>query len=119
MRSDRGATEVFVLRTAGGYRVRPAYVAASPGQDVHFVNMTGGRVRLYFPDPSAFGTERQEVAPGKTACITIPEKAEPGHFPYAAYSEEARDFCLGESSPEVIIRRLKMTSSQPLPTILR
>lgn len=105
MRSNRGATEVFVMRTASGYRVRPAYVAASPGQDVHFVNLTGGRVRLYFPNPSAFGTERKEVAPGRTASIKIPERAETGHFPYAAYSEEASDFCLGESSPEVIIRR--------------
>ncbi|MBI2836769.1 MAG: hypothetical protein HYX75_00505 [Acidobacteria bacterium] len=105
MGSDREATEVFVLRTASGYRVRPAYVAASPGQDVHFVNLTGGRVQIFFPDRSAFGTERKDVAPGRTASITIPERAETGHFPYAAYSEEARDFCLGESSPEVIIRR--------------
>ncbi len=105
MRPDRGAPEVFVMRTASGYRVRPAYVAASPGQDVRFVNLTTGRVRIFFPDRSAFGTERKEVAPGRTASITIPRGAETGHYPYAAYSEEARDFCLGESSPEVIIRR--------------
>lgn len=93
------------MRTGSGYRVRPAYVAVSPGQEVRFTNLTEGRVRLFFPDPSAFGTEQEEVAAGKTGAITIPEKAATGHYPFAAYSEEARDFCLGESSPEVIIRR--------------
>ncbi len=99
--------EVFVMKTGAGFRVRPAYIAAHPGQVVHVVNLTKGRIKLYFPEPQIWsaGKEIELVEAEGRAELEVAENPRLGHFPYAVFSEDAKDFCSGESSPEVIITR--------------
>src|SRR5262245_9405348 len=111
-KDKRQAVTVYVLKTPKGYLVRPAAAAVPQGGRIRFVNLTQAEALVHVPS-RALG-RRQHVLtlppqtegkgqPMKTGLWEIPGDAPYGAYPYSVYSDEAGDYCLGESSPIIII----------------
>lgn len=94
-------SEIFVLKTGKGYIVRPAHLAARRGDEIRVYNYTRGPAAVFLPK---FQQRVIPIAAGESASFRVPDDAASGAHAYAVYSEEASDFCVGESSPIVIIR---------------
>jgi len=103
MNDEKGPspTNVYILKSTRGFVVRPAVAAVSRKGRLRFVNHTRQEVVVFLP--SLYGRGLHTVLAGKDTTLDVPEGAPYGPHTYAAYSEEARDFCLGESSPIIII----------------
>lgn len=97
--------EIVVVKTPTGHLVRPAYARARPGDTLVWYNYTGLRIQVMLPRTTPGLASFRETGDNGEARLAIPEHVERGFHPYAVFSEEARDFCLGESSPGVIIGR--------------
>lgn len=105
VRRARSATvEVVVVRTPKGFVVRPAYVVVGVGDRIRWRNYTSDRIQVLLPNRTP-GEERLAHDRSYNYTTVIPAGAAAGFHPYAVYSNEARDFCMGESMPGVIIKR--------------
>lgn len=103
--SDPGQVlSVHVYKHGAEYVVRPATLVASTGATLRFFNLTGQRVVVVFPHQE-FKYAAVPIEAGKDGSQLLPEVRQRDVFPYAVYSAEARDFCRGGSSPEVIIEK--------------
>jgi hypothetical protein len=109
---DKKQVTVYVLKTPKGYLVRPAAAAVAQGGKIRFVNLTQAEALVHVPS-RALG-RRQEVLtlppqPAdkghgmKSGTYEVPKDAPYGAYVYSVYSDEARDYCQGESSPIIII----------------
>jgi hypothetical protein len=108
------SVEVVVVKTPKGYVVRPAYVVVGRGDTLVWQNLThrnpehpvpGEAIEISFPDSHALGAPRLLDAVHGDFALEIPRDAAPGFHPYAVFSQRARDYCVGESTPGVIIKR--------------
>lgn len=96
--------EVVVVRTPKGYLVRPAYVIVQGGDTIRWRNLTRRGIQVLLPRVTPGADSFREDRETGEAQILIPEGAATGFYPYAVYSAEANDTCLGESGPGVIIK---------------
>jgi hypothetical protein len=96
--------EVAVVKTPRGFLVRPAYVVVTPGDRINWRNCTSGRIQILLPSGTPGAASLAYDGEGN-ASLRVPAGAAAGFRPYAVYSTEARDFCMGESMPGVIIKR--------------
>lgn len=96
--------EVVVVKTPNGYLVRPAYVIAGGGDRIVWKNCTKRRIEVLLPRGTPGAKSFRENARTGEAVIAVPRRAAPGFYPYAVYSAEANDLCIGESGPGVIIK---------------
>lgn len=96
--------EVVVVKTPKGFVARPGYVIASAGDTLVWRNCTKRKIEVLLPSATPGAESFRGISRTGEAEIRIPRRAAPGFYPYAVYSAEANDFCLGESSPGVIIK---------------
>ena len=96
--------EIVVVKTPSGYLVRPAYARAKPGDTLVFSNYTALAIEVMLPKRTAFGVFTASGDSGEGSAPVSGDAAN-GFYPYAVYSHEAKDFCVGKSSPGVIIGR--------------
>jgi hypothetical protein len=97
------AHKVLLLKIApDNYRARPAYQPAAPGEDVRFVNLTGGTVVITFP-AGLFTQDTLTLAQGTKNTLTVRDQLPDGRYVYAA--QVGGVDVQGESSPEIIVDR--------------
>lgn len=97
------AHKVVLLKiAAGNYRARPAYQPATPGEDVRFINLTGGTVVITFPG-GLFTQDTLTLADGAKNTVTLRDQLPDGRYAYAA--QVGGVDVQGESSPEIIVDR--------------
>jgi hypothetical protein len=96
--------DVLIFKAGTTYRVRPAYLVTTTGRKIVFRNLTDAPVRLFFPARDAFSKTELSIERSGTNDVDVTGNVA-GLYPYAAYSEEAGDFVVGESSPGIIIER--------------
>ena len=96
--------EIVVVKTPSGYLVRPAYALAKAGDWLDFYNYTALKIEVMLPKGTVFGAFTPSGDKGEGS-VRLTAEAAKGFYPYAVYSHEANDFCVGKSSPGVIIGR--------------
>ncbi len=101
-RVPRAPVEVVVVKTPKGFVVRPAYVVVNRGDRIIWRNCTRGRIQVLLPEGTPGARSLDYDRSGDASMVVA---AGVGFHPYAVYSTQARDFCLGESMPGVIIKR--------------
>ena len=108
----RETHRITIVEAGKGFLVRPACLALSPGDTVHFRNLTRLGGRVVFPyagvlDPSP--TDGCYPIPsGGRVDVNVMDRGGRGAFPYGVLLEEAgeypkRLFASGESAPHLII----------------
>ncbi len=102
--------EIVIVKTPKGFVVRPAYVLASRGDRLIWHNLTGKSPGLVADGegidiqiPCGRLGSPSGVGPMRVA-TTIPMDAPYGFHAYSVYSQRAKGYCKGESTPGVIIK---------------
>jgi hypothetical protein len=109
---DRKQVTVYVLKTPKGYLIRPAAAAVARGGRIRFVNLTHAEALVHLPSRALGRREEVLVLPPQSkekdcaaqpVSIDVPGDTPYGTYAYSVYSDEAHDYCQGESSPIIII----------------
>lgn len=77
-------------------------VKASKGEKIVWTAV-GSAVYFQFGDSTVFGTYYAVIKAGDTLTLTVQPTAEPGSYPYAAFSLTGKKFATGDSPPIIII----------------
>lgn len=100
--------EVNIIKTPKGHFVVPGNVIVAVGDTIIWNNCTEGKIDVLLP--GVFPGKLQKTAAGDPMVVVgIPLAA--GFQPYAVYSSEANDFCIGQSTPGVIIKKGAVNAS--------
>jgi hypothetical protein len=117
------ASNVFILKTEYGYRVRPSYFARklSDSNEVRLRNYAERLVRLDFQELPVESIEIEDAEPdytklrfedctdgiplprGAVLKVRISSAAQGRSYPYVVYVEGADVQAIGDSKPEIII----------------
>jgi hypothetical protein len=100
--------EVQIVKTPKGHVVIPGYVVVAVDDTIIWRNYAGGDIDVLLP--GVFPGKLQKTAAGDPMVVVGVPKA-PGFQPYAVYSSEANDFCIGQSTPGVIIKKAAVNAT--------
>jgi hypothetical protein len=100
--------DVHIVKTPKGYLVVPGYVVAAIGDTIVWKNYTGGSIEVLLP--SVF-PGRLQAPKGEDPYVELGPPEKSGFQPYAVYSGEANDLCIGQSTPGVIIKKAAVNAT--------
>jgi hypothetical protein len=97
---------VAITRCDDHRRVVPGHLLVKDGDTIIFQSIGAGDLVLTFPKPVFEKDQDGRIKideEGNSEALTV--NAEPGCYPYVAFSTEACSFAEGGSEPKVIVRR--------------
>lgn len=97
--------KAFIIRTAEGFLVSPSPLIVPPDVDeVTFHNLSGGPVKVIFPDGKVFRPDALKIPQGREASTEVHSKI-PRVFSYEVEISTLGLRARGNSAPIIIIDR--------------
>ena len=99
------SVKAFIVRTAEGFLVSPSPLIVPPDVDeVSFRNLSGGPVKVIFPDSKVFRPYALKIPHGKEVSTEVNSKV-PQVFSYVVEISTLGLHAKGNSAPIIIIDR--------------